>query len=294
MPNTPLVRYTFFVGRKNKKNAYVFKKDDQDWGPFTLKELVEVALDGEMEEDTELHDLANKINIRAGDIDDVSKAIRKYKKRKAREQELKQVEADVVRLEKGSNRRKWGPILIVIAVIAVAGGSAWFILGPRTRDNKFVPRLLFRDVDLVRLSPLSVSGVILNTRKKTHKKARGIHVRRIHLLHHWEAMMDMNFSNNGHGAQGKLTSTTILSMKKRLGWLVSLCAKAEIKRNSGFHDATVGFLLKNSGTAELTSVKSQSGISRVFMQCAKTGSARMHFPPYSGSPKGIVIPITRR
>lgn len=281
------------MGRKSKpKNAFVFKKNGQDWGPFSLKELVDVALEGDLVPNTQIRDLANNSRTPAGKIKDVAMAIHKYNEKKAHELELQEVEAGVVRLEKRSGRRKWEPILIIVAVVAVAGTAAWMLLVPKARDNKFVARLMFKDIDLVRLTPLASSGV-MQPNKKVQKTIRH-HPHKVHIVHHWEAMTDMDFSHAGSQTHGKLTGSTILALKKRFGQLVSECARTEMKKNARFHDATAGFLLKNSGSGKLTSIESQSGVSKAFMQCAKRGAARIHFAPYGGSSKVVIIPISRR
>ena len=296
MPNTLIVRYTYLVTKKPKQKAlFVFKKDGQDWGPFTLAELVEVALDGSLDPDTDIKNILNKHQQKAGSIKEIARAIQKYHKNQAHQQEIQQVEADVVRLEKGSSRRKWGPMLIIVVVLAIAGAAAWSFFVPKPRDKKFVPRLLFKDIDLPKLTPLSSSGIIHAHAKKHHKIHHlKYYSHKIHLIHKFEATSNMDFSDSDTKKYDGLTSATMLLMKKRLGQLISQCARSEIKRNSVFHDAQTGFLLKNSGSTALTFIKSQSGITKTFIQCVKNGAVRIHFTPYSGTPKVIIIPITRR
>ncbi len=255
---------------------------------------MEVALEGDVDYDTSLNDIINKKRIRAGDIKEVSKAIHAYQERVAREREERQIEADVTRIEKGTSVRKWIPLFIIVGVLVVSGVVLWVLLKPKPRDKKFLPKLLFKDIDLARLTPLAASGVIIqNHATSTGPKTRR-HRRHFRLLHHWAAVTSVDFTSSGSNAHGELAVDTIISVKNRFGRIISRCAQSEIKRNPGFHDASVSFLLKRSGTGSLTSVESHSGVTKAFVKCAKWGASSLHFPPYSGNAKVLTLPISRQ
>ncbi len=275
------------VYKAKRKDLFIYTKDGQDFGPFTIKELLDVALEGDLEFDTPVRTLKGGWSGTAREIEGIAEQIKKFKAIQKRKEEEAQVEREVEHIKKVHKRNYWIPVVIGVLVLGALGGGFYFVYNENGSSGGSDFTLIFKEISLKTLTPIDELKAGQRVAKKQHKvksKRKRIHLK---IIHTWNGVISIDFSK---GSGDKIaTAAQLKKFSDRIEGIVKRCGAVEHKINKRFKDAIVSVNAIGGNKPQLSRVVSKSGVSTRFISCVKRSLNRLTVP--SGLSRMLSVPL---